>query len=201
MFGRISGPLLQLPPQTQLLYNDTVQRTKRDGTSTSYPCPHLVSKYNWYMGGVDKNNQLHSYYHVRLKSRKHYKYIFWFLFDWSITNAYIHSQYLPEYRGKKLKDFRVTLAQELIGTYTNRKRIGQPAITVPSATRVCQLHFPTKPSGKYNQCHYCYKYKHKRRSTVWYCSDCGHHFCHTGHQDSDCFRKYHTRVFSGPTDN
>ena len=114
------------------------------------------------MGGVDRNDQLHSYYHVRLKSRKHYKYIFWFLFDLSITNAYILSQYLPEYRGKKLKDFRVTLAQELIGTYTNRK----PAITAPSATRVCQLHFPTKASGIYNRCHYCYKYKHEHRSTV-----------------------------------
>ena len=67
----------------------------------------------------------------------------------------------------KLKDFRVTLAQELIGTSTNRKRIGQLAIT----TRVCQLHFPTKTSGKYNRCHYCYKNKHER------CSHVGHvHF-------------------------
>ena len=147
------------------------------------------------MGGVDRNDQLRSYYHVHHKSKKHKKYIFWFLFDLSISNAYILSQYLPEYHGKQLKSFRVTLAEELIGTCTNRKRIGQPAITAPSVTRVCQLHFPTKASGKYNPCHYCYKYKDEHRSTVWYCSACGHHFCHTGHQDSDCFCKYHTQAF------
>ena len=194
-------PVTTIATNSDPTTSDTVQRKKRDGTSTAYSCPRSVSKYNRYMGGVDRNDQLRSYYHVRLKSRKHYKYIFWFLFDLSITNAYILSQYLPEYRGKKLKDFRVTLAQELIGSYTSRKRIGRPSITAPSATRVCQSHFPTKASGKYNRCHYCYKYKHERRSTVWYCSDCGHHFCHTGHKDTDCFRKYHTWVFSGPTDN
>ena len=75
--------------------SNTVQRKKRDGTSTAYSCLHSVSKYNWYMGGVDRNYQLHSYYHVRHKSRKHYKYIFWFLFDLPITNTYILSQYLP----------------------------------------------------------------------------------------------------------
>ena len=43
----------------------------------------------------------------------------------------------------------------------------------------------------------CYKYKHECRSTVWYFSDCGHHFCHTGHQDSDCFCKYHLGFSAG----
>ena len=47
------------------------------------------------MGGVDKGAQLHSYYRVRLKSRKYYKYTFWFLFDVAITNAYILSNYTP----------------------------------------------------------------------------------------------------------
>ena len=42
---------------------------------------------NKYMGGVDKNDQLREYYHVRLKSRKYYKYLFWMLFDVAITNA------------------------------------------------------------------------------------------------------------------
>ena len=41
------------------------------------------------MGGVDQNDQLRGYYNVRLKCRKYYKYIFWFLFDLAITNSYI----------------------------------------------------------------------------------------------------------------
>ena len=85
-------PVTTIATNSDPTTSDTVQRKKRDGTSTSYSCPHSVSKYNRYMGGVDRNDQLRSYYHVRLKSRKHYKYIFWFLFDLSITNAYILSQ-------------------------------------------------------------------------------------------------------------
>lgn len=46
------------------------------------------------MGGVDRGDQLRQYYHLRLKSRKFYKYIFWFLVDVSITNTYIlHKAY------------------------------------------------------------------------------------------------------------
>ena len=36
---------------------------------------------NKYMGGMDKNDQLHGYYSVCKKSRKSYKYLFWFLFE------------------------------------------------------------------------------------------------------------------------
>ena len=43
------------------------------------------------MGGVDDNDQLRGYYHVRLKCRKLYKYIFWFLFDVAIVNSFIVS--------------------------------------------------------------------------------------------------------------
>ena len=66
-----------------------VLRKNKDGSSTSYHCPNSVTNYNKYMGGVDHNDQLRGYYNVRMKCRKSYKYIFWFLFDLSITNAYI----------------------------------------------------------------------------------------------------------------
>ena len=44
---------------------------------------------NCFMGGVDRNDQVRTFYHVRLKCRKYYKYIFGFLFEVSIANAYI----------------------------------------------------------------------------------------------------------------
>ena len=46
------------------------------------------SVYNKFMGGVDCNDQLRQYYEVRMKGRK-YKYLWWFLFDVAVTNAYI----------------------------------------------------------------------------------------------------------------
>ena len=45
------------------------------------------------MGGVDRGDQLRGYYHVRLKCVKNYKYIFWFLFEVAVTNAYILTHY------------------------------------------------------------------------------------------------------------
>ena len=69
--------------------NHSVSRKNRDGTSNVYPCPAAIANYSKYMGGVDHSDQLRGYYHVRLKCRKHYKYIFWFLFDLVITNSYI----------------------------------------------------------------------------------------------------------------
>ena len=43
----------------------TVERKQRDGSKVTYPCPTSVSMYK-YMGGVDHNDQLRGYYHVRL---------------------------------------------------------------------------------------------------------------------------------------
>ena len=53
-----------------------VQRKMKNGEHHTFPCPESIMTYNKYMGGVDKNDQLREYYHVRLKSRKYYKYLF-----------------------------------------------------------------------------------------------------------------------------
>ena len=67
----------------------SVQRQQKDGTRMTVECPLCVALYNLYMGGVDLGDQLRGYYHVRLKCTKNYKYIFWFLVDVAITNAFI----------------------------------------------------------------------------------------------------------------
>ena len=54
---------------------DRVSRKQRDGSSIAVSCPQSIVLYN-NMGGVDNNDQLRGYYHVRLKCRKFYKYIF-----------------------------------------------------------------------------------------------------------------------------
>jgi len=42
-------------------------RRKQDGSTKMVDCPSFIATYNNYMGGVDKGDQLRSYYHVRLK--------------------------------------------------------------------------------------------------------------------------------------
>ena len=79
--------------------NVQVLRKKKDGTRTPVNCPQSISLYKKFMGGVDHNDQLRGYYHVRLKCRKYYKYIFWFLFDVAVINSYILSRhYTPQHQ-------------------------------------------------------------------------------------------------------
>ena len=66
-----------------------VLRHQKDGSRTTVTCPVAIAKYNQFMGGVDRNDQTRQYYHVHLKGRKYYKYIFWFAFEVSIANAYV----------------------------------------------------------------------------------------------------------------
>lgn len=50
----------------------TCQRKKKDGTVEIIPIPKAISSYNKFMGGVDRADQLRSYYQWDLKSRKYY---------------------------------------------------------------------------------------------------------------------------------
>ena len=92
----------------------TVKRREPDGTTKEVQCLEVVATYNEYMSGVDKGDQLRRYYRVRLKYMKCYKYIFWFVFDVSITNAYILSSFIATtsitVSAHTLKKFRLTLA-------------------------------------------------------------------------------------------
>ena len=72
------------------------------------------------MGGVDRGDQLRGYYNCKVKSRKFYKYIFYFLLDVSITNAFIlYKNFRSSPTFNTIKKFRLQLARELIGGYTS----------------------------------------------------------------------------------
>ena len=135
------------------------------------------------MGGVDANDQLHGYYKVQLKCKKQYKYIFWFLFNLAILNVYILWKSNLANQQMKLKEFLVTLAKKLIGTYCSWKRIGRPSVSAPSPVRLCDGHFPTKATRQ--RCFYCHQLNHERHTTTWYCRTCRLHLCHTGEERSD----------------
>ena len=50
----------------------TCLRKERNGNTTDVPIPQSTKLYNQYMNGVDRADQLRSYYHYKLKSRKFY---------------------------------------------------------------------------------------------------------------------------------
>ena len=195
----------------------TAQRKQKDGTRLSVQCTDAVVLCNKYMAGVDKGDQLRQYYRVRSKCRKYYEYIFWFLFDVSITNAFILTQYSPTQIPNSqlcLKAFRLQLADQLIGSYCSRQRPGRPSTRtstlpchpppplpppeqhgpLPAQTTRTALHLPSHQ--KKERCVYCLQYRNPahRRDVVWYCKECPGQpaLCMTGKEDgSDCFRLWH----------
>ena len=190
-----------LSTTSQPVATGTVLRRKKDGSRVPVECPDSIILYNKYMGGVDRGDQLRGYYCCRTKSRKFYKYLFYFLFDVAITNAFILYKHFHSHPSKSLhtvKEFRLQLAKELIGTYCSRRvpgRCGGP-------TRTLQLqHFPLKdcpqPPAKRSRrgrCVYCSQHSHKRTDSSWRCRECGVWLCHDGNPQTDCFYLWHKNL-------
>ena len=192
----------------------SVQRRNRDGSVQQVPCPPSVVEYNRYMGGVDKADQLRGYYRVRCKSRKFYRYIFWFLFDACVVNAFVLFRHFVPVVGvtcqqATVRNFRLRLATGLIGQYNSRKRyclpepVRQAAVssTPPKRRREdtatpshADGHFPTR--GKRSRCEYCWRKENRRYDSGIRCRKCGKAFCIVARDapldGPSCFERYHT---------
>ena len=186
---------------------DTVEVIRRErNNSVSITCPTAITTYNAQMAGVDVGDQIRKYYSVRLKCNKNYKYIFWFLFDVSITNAFLLSKYCvsvpPSLEFTRLKQFRVSLAKSLIGDYCTRQRAERPSTgrSFVAARPLAVLpprHFPHHDPRR--RCTFCQHYRKPscRRESVWHCTDCqgSPTLCLTGRDDgSDCWRLWHEQI-------
>lgn len=182
----------------------TVRRMQSDSTVREIQAPMAIISYNKWMGGVDRGDQIRQYYHLRLKSRKVYKYIFWFLVDVSISNAYIIHKHHTSATTKStpFKTFRLELAKCLIGSYNSRKRAAPTAApALPRPPRPATVaHFPLKkPTGSQKgvtRCWYCHNQRRpsQRKETMWYCEECEIYLCHTGVIETDCFRAHHASM-------
>ena len=179
---------------TQPTDTGTVQRRIHDRTRISVPCPHSILLYNNFMGGVDRADQLRGYYSCRYKSRKFYKYVFFFLLDVAITNAFIlHKHYAVAPELKNIKEFRLKLAAELIGEYCSQRTVGRGGssiVSLPLHHFPIKLNLETPNKRSRGRCAQCKK-SHQRTDKQWYCSECGVWLCHSGNQFSDCFLTWH----------
>ena len=113
--------------------------------------PRVSDVYTANMGGVDRADQLRSYYYVGRQSRKWYKYLFWFSFNLAACNAYILES---ESRVKRAQDlFRLELGKRLIGNFNSRKQPASDAL--PLVSRAPLTHISTKIEGRKRQCVNC----------------------------------------------
>ncbi len=102
-----------LPGQTS-----TVMR--QDGTGSSLPlsCPPLLPDYIAFMRGVDRGDQLVSYYSIGRKSKKWWRKIFFYLIDVCILNALVMYSRSAFSRGMDMYHFKMELAYRLVDGFS-----------------------------------------------------------------------------------
>ena len=93
------------------------QRTRRadDGTEEILK-PKMIDEYNTYMGGVDKSDQLLSYYGFNHRAIKWWKRAAFHLLDLAIVNAYILYRQSQQDKYLTHEQFRLKLAKQLLLT-------------------------------------------------------------------------------------
>ena len=137
-----------------------------DGRRVHVPRPLPIHIYNRFMGGVDKNDQLRGYYSVRIKSRKSYKYLFWFLFNLAVVNSFI-LYCLSTATGERKRSKTFCWTSPPIHSYNSRKYRGWPHTESACPQRMHVPHYPTKTAQ--GQCRMSSKHG-KRGMTSWWCS-------------------------------
>jgi len=179
---------------------ESVRRKNKDGSVSLVNCPTIVADYNRYMGGVDLNDQLKSYYQYNRKSRRWWLRLFFHLLDVTVVNAYIlylqvyriHCHPPQKYRPIDQLSFRCRLIDQLVDHFSCRKEKGRVSKTVvslvPSGHNIVDLRQYGVPSGR---CEYCsigkYKYR-KRKETQFGCRKCNKRLCPTG-----CWTDFHKK--------
>ena len=175
--------------------------------------PEAVVEYNKYMGGVDRGDQLLSYYGFPHRTVKWWRRAFFFLFDAAVVNSYIMYTAAHNGPGHHLshEQFRITLAKQLLKRAAQQPQQPQqsqqplPEVTGPHgpphqvlqpAARLTERHFLAQlgksAAGHQLQknCHVCSNKKGRGRVTTTYkCKQCDLPMCVV-----PCFELYHTKV-------
>ncbi len=161
--------------------------------------PDVILNYNKYMGGVDKADQLRSYYPVGRAGHKWWRYLMWYVVNVSIVNAWILWSKTPNHIPAPTKDydhlrFRADIADQLRGGFTSRKhRKGRRSAlaNIPVAVESIGQHKCVKIEGRKKVCRQCSKRQKKTPSggqvqTSYKCDLCDLPLCRVG-----CFTQYH----------
>ena len=168
---------------------------KKNGRNIQIEKPRVADVYTADMGGVDRADQLRSFYFAGYSSRKWYRYIFWFLFNLSVCNSFILESIYRTNQGERKRpmiNFRLDLAKQLIDGFTQRKRKrrSQEALTQPVAR---EEHLSVHVTGRKRKCVQCIKAgrrtaKGYKVETRFECSLCKVALCRT------CHNEYHARA-------
>lgn len=161
--------------------NEMVETTNRHGQKKNKPLP--ISKYNQYMSGVDRQDQMMSYYPAERKTLRWYKKIAVHFIQICLINS--HILYCKNIKKMCLYDYRLSVIRSLL--YSKESQVEQPCPEIP------EHHFPCKVDKNHKnryirkRCRMCAS-EGKRQETIYYCKKCE---SEPGLCLKSCFEKYH----------
>ena len=171
----------------------SVKRKQKDGAIKDVPCPQAIKLYNQFMNGVDRADQLRSSYPTGRKAMKWWKYLFHFLLDVCLVNAFVlmrqsanHQLKTKTGRVRTLQqlEYRMKLGHRMLDTFsTKRKR----SVSLQETPTPPAHHWPLV-NGKRKLCKMCSR-NGKRSEPVTACEQCKIHLC------IKCFKAYHIVLF------
>lgn len=154
--------------------SDICEVTRRKGSEKQIvSCPSSFAVYNKNMGGVDLADQKRKYYTLSRKSSKWWIYLFSFLFDTAVNNAYIiylTSNYPQPKQNFQLYHFKLKLIEDIVQEYNVRKRKHPEDYSA-------HTHERQKITGRKRTCVMCRKTGRKTLSggqieSTWECGIC-----------------------------
>jgi hypothetical protein len=157
--------------------NEMCEVTRRTGAEKKLvPCPSSFANYNKHMGGVDLADQRRKYFTLARKSSKWWKYLFSFILDTAVNNAYIMyltSNYPQQKQKVQLYDFKLKIIEELATEIMSQKRKRAPVEVIPAD----HTHKRQKINGRKRTCYTCRKNGMKTNAgyqveSSWECSLC-----------------------------
>ncbi|XP_052222966.1 piggyBac transposable element-derived protein 4-like [Dreissena polymorpha] len=125
-------------------------------------------------------------------SKKYWRYLFWFLLNCCIVNAFILYKLTSRRRICRKRfthlDFRLELVRELVGGFCKRKRAAPEGRGRDGLVEQMNMggHVMSRLSDKTKTCKYHTRYLKQRKETKFGCATCGVHLCQDG-----CFARYH----------
>ncbi|CAC5415608.1 unnamed protein product [Mytilus coruscus] len=171
---------------------DKVNRKQKDGTIKEVACPLSVKYYNIYMNGVDHADQLRSTYNISRKCLKWWKYLFNFLVDMSIGNAYLLMRESVNHQIVTKKQQPTTNDSARVQNETSspnartiswekEKSVDQRPVPQPTNHSI-------ENTLKKRTCKMCTQNK-IRKEPKTLCAQCKENLC------TECFRPYHRKLF------
>lgn len=171
------------------------QLKRKNGTDVNIvQCPTTFSNYNKFMGKVDLADQNRKYYSISKKSVKWWFYVFWFLMDIAMHNAYnlfIMTNNPSTKKKMNFLEFKLQVIEGLSKNVSSRKRKGKfNDRTVPINAENVELHKKMKIAGRKRICQQCRRHNRKTASnryveSSWECTFCNVCLC------ANCFGPYH----------